>query len=264
METTLHRQLKALYADDQSQQEVPLDNYRIDVVRGGVLVEIQLGAIGAIRDKLRKLLENHKVLVVKPIIVRKHLVKLDGPDGSLVSRRRSPKRGNLMTLFDELVYCTRLFPHPNLCIDVPLIEMEEFRFPGHGRRRRHRDNDFQIQDQSLLSVESIERFATAADLANLVPKTLPKTFHTGHLAEAIGQSRKKAQQVAYCFRHMKITKQVGKEGNAILYRFRSPRDRKRRKRSRRMSAIPLPSLPTGPLPTGPLPPASLPSTNANA
>ena len=257
METTLHRQLKTLYADDQSRQEVPLDNYRIDVVRSGVLVEIQLGAIGAIRDKLRKLLENHCVLVVKPIILRKYLVKLDGPDGAVVSRRRSPKRGSLMTLFDELVYCTRLFPHPNLCIDVPLIEMEEFRFPGHGRRRRHRENDFQIQDQSLLSVESIQRFATATDLADLVPKTLPKTFHTGDLAKAIGQSREKAQQMAYCFRHMKITKQVGKDGNAILYRFRTSRSRKRRKRSRTMSAIPLPSLPIGPLPIGPLPDANV-------
>ena len=247
METTLHRQLKQFYADAQSQEEVTLDNYRIDVVRGDVLVEIQLGPMAAIRDKVKKLIMNHCVLVVKPIILRKHLVKLSARDGDRLSRRRSPKRGTMMNLFDELVYCTRLFPHPNLCIDVPLIEMEEIRFPGHGRRRRQRENDFQIQDQILLSVESIQRFATAADLLQLIPSTLPKTFHTGHLAEATGQSREKAQKIAYCFRHMKLTKEVGKEGNAHLYRFRGPSARRGRKPSSALSAIGLPTLPIGPI-----------------
>jgi len=249
METTLHRQLKELYADPHSRQEVPLDKYRIDVVRGDVLVEIQLGSIAAIRDKIHKLLVDHYVLVVKPIIARKHLIKLDKRDGDVVSRRRSPKRGNIMNLFDELVYCTRLFPHPNLCIDVPLIEMEELRFPGHGRRRRHRDNDFQVQDQRLLKIESIQRFATAGDLRKLIPGTLPTTFHTGHLAEAIGQSRSVAQQVAYCFRHMKITRPVGKKGNAILYRFKKSRSKKQSRQATALSALSLSSLPIGPVQT---------------
>ncbi|MFP6574523.1 MAG: hypothetical protein VB912_05175 [Pirellulaceae bacterium] len=247
METTLHRQLKQLYTDTRSRQEVPLDNYRIDVVRGDVLVEVQLGSIAAIRDKLHKLLVDHCVLVVKPIIARKHLVKLSGRDGEVVSRRRSPKRGTIMNLFDELVYCTGLFPHPNLCIDVPLIEMEELRFPGHGRRRRQRENDFQVQDQRLLNVESIQRFATGTDLRKLIPATLPTTFHTGHLAEAIEQSRETAQQIAYCFRHMKITRQVGKEGNAILYRFKTTRSKKRPQPSTALSSLSLPSLPIGPV-----------------
>ena len=98
-----------------------------------------------------------------------------------------------------------------------------------------------------MSVESVQRFTTAADLLQLIPSTLPATFHTGQLAEAIGQSREKAQQIAYCFRHMKITRQVGKEGNALLYRFRVPRAKKRRKRSSARAAIPLPTLSIGPI-----------------
>jgi hypothetical protein len=241
METTLHHQLKQLYSDDDSRQEVQLDDYRIDVVRGNVLVEIQLGSIGAIRDKLRKLVADHFVLVVKPIIVRKTLIKLDGPQGIEVSRRQSPKRRTVMSLFDELVYCTRLFPHPNLCIDVPLIEMEEIRIPGHGRRRRRRESDFLIQDQRLLEIEYIERFATGADLRNLIPGKLPEPFHTGHLAQATGQKRDIAQQMAYCFRHMKITELVGKEGNANLYRFTPSGSMEESNHHAALSAIGLPT-----------------------
>ena len=72
METTLHRQLKSLYAVDSSQQEVTVDGYRIDAIADGRLIEIQYGSLGAIRDKIQALLVNHAVLVVKPLAARKY------------------------------------------------------------------------------------------------------------------------------------------------------------------------------------------------
>lgn len=60
METSLHRDLKTVYADQDAQFEVPLGQYRIDVVNGCELVEIQHGALAAIRDKVRELLESDR------------------------------------------------------------------------------------------------------------------------------------------------------------------------------------------------------------
>ncbi len=54
METSLHQQLKALYAGDHGQTEVKLGKYRIDAVVAGELVEVQHGGLGAIRDKIRR------------------------------------------------------------------------------------------------------------------------------------------------------------------------------------------------------------------
>ena len=51
METSLHRDLKALYARDDAQFEVSLGNFRIDAVSGGRLVEIQHGSLAAIRPR---------------------------------------------------------------------------------------------------------------------------------------------------------------------------------------------------------------------
>ena len=39
-------------------------------------------------------------------------------------------------LFDDLVHFTRVFPHRRLTLEVPLVDIEEWRYPGHGRRRR--------------------------------------------------------------------------------------------------------------------------------
>jgi hypothetical protein len=223
METSLHRDLKRRYGGKDVQFEVPLGAHRIDVVAGGRLVEIQVASLAAIRDKVRILVEEHRVLVVKPIVVQKTLVKLAGKDGPVAQRRKSPKRGTILDLFDELVHFTRAFPHPRLTLEVPLIDIEEWRYPGHGRRRRWRRDDYQVEDQKLIAVHKTYRFRTAADLARLITGSLPRRFQTGDLAESLGVHRWMAQRIAYCLRQTGAVCAVGKQGNTRLYEFASVR-----------------------------------------
>ena len=217
METSLHRQLKQLYAHGDAQVEVPVGRFRIDVIAEDELIEIQHGSLAAIRDKVRKLLRHHRVLVVKPIVQRKQLIKQESKGGKILSRRRSPKAGTLLDLFDELVYFSRVFPHKNLSLEVALVDIEEWRYPGHGRRRRHRKLDHQVEDQRLVELHRVHRFQTPCDLWELIPGKLPSPFHTAQLAEATGVSRWQAQRIAYCLRKTGAAKQVGKSGNSLLY-----------------------------------------------
>lgn len=219
MESSLHRQLKELYSDESGQVEVRLGRFRIDALRDGALVEIQHGSLAAIRDKIAKLLREHRVLVVKPIVARKQLVRRDGR-GRVVARRLSPKRGRAFDLFDELVYFTRVFPHPNLVIEAPLVTVEETRSPGHGRRRRWRRNDHVVDDQRLVEVGETHRYATNEDLLRLLPgpQELPEPFDTGELAAALSMPRWVAQRAAYTCRKVGALEEVGKRRNSRLYR----------------------------------------------
>jgi hypothetical protein len=223
METSLHQELKRLYCDDDSQFEVALGKHRIDVISHGRLVEIQLASLGAIRDKARILLENYPVIVVRPIIVQKTLVKQSSKNGPIESRRKSPKSGTVLDLFDEMVHFTSVFPHQRLTIEVPLIDIEEWRYPGHGRRRRWRPDDYQVADQKLIAVHKTYCFRTAADLARLITCPLPRKFHTGQLAESLGVPRWMAQRIAFCLRQTNAVREAGKQGNARLYEFASLR-----------------------------------------
>jgi hypothetical protein len=218
METSLHRQLKELYATDGAPVEQRVGRYRIDVVRPGQLVEIQLASLSAIRDKVAALVNEHHLLLVKPIIARKHLIKCKRAGGQVVSRRLSPKQGVLLDVFEELVHFTRVFPHRRLTLEVVLVEIEEWRYPGHGRRRWRRDNDHQVEDQRLVAVHGTHQFRKAADLCRLLPPALPQPFHTGHLAQGLDVQRWIAQRMAYCLRETGAIKPVGKLRGAWLYK----------------------------------------------
>jgi len=220
METSLHRQLKALYAGGDARLEVPLDDYRIDVIADGRLVEIQHGKLAAIRDKIGRLLDRHEVTVVKPLIVRKTLVRLDGPGGTVLSQRLSPRRCQPVDLFHELVYFTRVFPHPRLTLEAPLVAIEERRYPGHGRRRRWRRSDHEIEDQHLLAVERTLRLVDRHDLLSLIPGSLPVRFDSATIARIASVPRWVAQRVVYCLRKMGATREVGKVGNTRQYAIR--------------------------------------------
>jgi hypothetical protein len=217
METSLHKQLKSYYAGDSAATEMMLGKYRIDVVRNDELIEIQHGSLAAIRAKVKSLVQKHQVRVVKPIVVRKLLVKRTARGRRVIDRRLSPKRGSIVDLFRDMVYFCRVFPHDNLTLEVPLVTVEEWRFPGHGRRRWRRNRDHQVEDQKLLSVEQVHEFRTSEDLLSLLPGTLPRPFSTQHVADSMGVDLWLARQIAYCLRQVGAIRQVGKQGNWLLY-----------------------------------------------
>ena len=219
METSLHRCLKSHFADFGAKYEEPLGQYRIDVHNGHELVEIQHGSLAAIRDKIARLVVDHQVRVVKPIIGRKTIIRLDRPEGREFSRRLSPKQGVLFDVFDELIFFRRIFPHPQLIVEALIVDVEETRYPGHGRRRRWRANDHVVDDQRLVAIRSRLTLRSAGDLVALLPADLPRPFHTGHLSRLLRIRRPIAQRIAYCLRHMSAAREVGKQGNLRLYDF---------------------------------------------
>lgn len=223
METSLHQQLKEHFRLPNAEVEVKVGRFRIDVVNDGTLVEIQQSGLSAIRDKVNRLLDDgHQVEVVKPLIARKRLIRLASENGKVVHRRWSPKRATQLSVFDELLYFTRVFPHPNLKLIVPLVEIDELRFPGHGRRRRWGRKDFEVKDRMLVNMLGMQSYETAQDLHNLLPADLASPFDTRQLADALQIGRFDAQRIGYVLRKTGSALQVGKRGNSVLYELASP------------------------------------------
>src|SRR3712207_5908641 len=83
VETHLHRQLKERFGlEAGGRSEVVVGGYRVDAVApDGQLVEVQSGALGPLRAKLTRLLREHRVRVVKPVVVARRIVRRAVPDG---------------------------------------------------------------------------------------------------------------------------------------------------------------------------------------
>ncbi len=218
MEYSLHRELKTIYAGPKARCEVPLAGFRIDAQRGRQLFEIQHASLAAIRRKVQRLLDDHHpVTVVKPLVARKQILRVDGPGGEVLSRRFSPKRATLLDLFHELVYFVSVFPHARLTIEVPVVEIAERRFATPGRRRRRWVKQYAVDDQQLIRILDTRRLRRSKDLLKLLPQPLPDEFDTAQLAAHLGIQRWVAQRIAYCLRHAGAVTDVGKRGRSRLY-----------------------------------------------
>ncbi len=225
METRLHQQLKEQFRQPESEIEVRLDRFRIDVVNGNRLIEIQRSGLSTIKKKSIALLDSGFELdVVKPVVLRKRLVKLKSAKGKVIETRWSPKRGSIWDVFDELIHFTNVFPHPNLQLLVPIISIVETRYPGHGRRRRRRAGDFIVKEREILEFHDSFVFSGISDLQGMLPENLPCEFDTLDLAQSLQKPRHEAQKIAYVMKKMGAIATIGKRGRSWLYRLSNPRE----------------------------------------
>ena len=214
-EKPLHAALKAWYAWPGDDTEVPVDGSVIDIVRDGLLIEIQTRGFSALKRKLEKLVVNHPVRLVYPIASEKWILRLANDGATPAGRRKSPKHGSTIDLFQELVSFPHLISHPNFSLEVLLIQEEEVR--RYDPRLNWRRRGWGTEDRRLLQVVDRCLFAGPADLAALIPESLDAPFTTAELAAAIGRPRRLAQQMAYCLRCIGVLSEVGKQGRAIRY-----------------------------------------------
>ncbi len=214
-EKSLHAALKTWLYQPGDQQEVRVDGFVIDIVRGDNLIEIQTRHLGAMKRKLAKLLPHHPIQLVHPIAAEKWIVRQTA-DGQPISRRKSPKRGRLVDIFAELVRIPHLLSQPNLTVTVLLTQQEEiWRDDGQGSWRRKR---WSIYDHRLLAVVGQHSFESANNWLTLLPQELPQPFTNRDLATTMKCHANLAQKTTYTLRHAGLIEVVGKQGNALLYK----------------------------------------------
>jgi hypothetical protein len=214
-ERSLHAAIKKLYEGPDTQVEVAIDGYIIDVIRKSLLIEIQTRNFTAIKEKLLRLMKNHPIRLVYPIPSEKWVVR-QSPDGiTEISRRRSPKKLGIANVFEELVSIPTFLLHKNFSLEVILIREEEIRMQdGKGSWRR---NGWSSVDRKLIDIIERRLYNEPMDFLHLIPDTLQRPFTSSDLAEASGIPKRIAQKMTYCMRKMGILRYIGKERNAYLY-----------------------------------------------
>jgi len=214
-ENSLHTALKRWYARPGDQLEARVGGYVVDIVRGDLLIEIQTGNFSSIKGKLASLAGMRPVRLVHPIPERKWIVRLAGDGETVLSRRRSPKRGRVEDLFDELVRIPGLVSNPRVSLEALLVHSEEVLIDdGRGSWRRRR---WSVHDRRLLDVVGSRVFEHPRDFLALMPFGQGEEFTARDLAVSLGIRPRLAWRMAYCLRHMEVIRGIGKKGRANLY-----------------------------------------------
>ncbi len=214
-EKNLHLALKKWYSRPGDSLEANLDGYNIDIFREDQIIEIQTANFSAIKPKLKFFLNRYSVRLVHPISEKKWIVRIDSKNKTLLSRRKSPRKGRVEDIFFELVYIPLLMKNPNFSLEVLLIDSEEILLnDGLGSWRR---NGWSIHDRKLLNVIEQFVFSDPADFLPFLPTTLPEEFTTKDLARELKLRQRIAQKMTYCLRLLDVIKIVGKRKRATLY-----------------------------------------------
>ena len=216
-ERHLHASLKRWYAQSGDLEEVPVDGYVIDLVRGDLLIEVQTRGFAGMKPKVKALLGNgHRLRVVHPIAVDRWIVNVE-PDGTVLGRRLSPRHGGLADIASELITFPELLAQLNFEIDVLLTAEEEYRHlvPGKCWRRK----GWTVIERRLVEVLDHVVLAGPRDLLRFLPSELPDRFTTADLAVALGRPRRVAQHLAYCLAKGGVIEAIGKRGHAVEYRL---------------------------------------------
>jgi hypothetical protein len=214
-EKPLHASLKEWYAQPEDQLEVPVDGFVIDIVRDGLLLEIQSGNFASIKSKLQTLARSHRVRLIYPIALEKWIIKAAKDDGG-VSRRKSPRRGRAEDLFWEMVRIPQMMADPNFSLEVLMIREEEvWRYEG---KRNWRRKGWAVQERRLLEVVERRLYEEPEDWLAFLPRD-PGDFTVRDLAEAAGIRKLLAGKMVYCLRKAGLIELTGKQGQANLYRM---------------------------------------------
>lgn len=204
-ESSLHFAIKKWYRQDGDLLEQKYGVYTLDIQRGELIIEVQTGNFSKLRDKLAALLPDHPIKVVYPIPVIKWISRRDVFGELSVSRRRSPQKNDLFSLFNELVYLRAFLSATNLSLEVLLIEQEDTWIDDSkgSWRRKH----WSIYDRQLVAVYRRVLFANFDDYRALLPAELDH-FSSRELSEQLGIPPQLARKMLYCLAPMGIIRVV--------------------------------------------------------
>ena len=201
VEYSLHSQIKNWYSIQGDDVEIKINDYIIDIVRSDLLIEIQTRNLSAIKKKLTKLLVSHQVRLVYPI-ARLKWILYESSQGEFIRKRKSPKKGHLLDIFNELVYIADLFKEENFSFEVLFIKEEEISCnDGKGSWRR---KGISIKDRRLLEIFDQMLFNSRIDFLKFLPTDLGDPFTNRMLAKKLGISVRIARRMTYSLRKMNI------------------------------------------------------------
>lgn len=214
-EKTLHAVLKRYFEPDVLNHEVKIGPYVADIVGEDGIIEIQTAGFNKIRDKLAVFLSVARVTLVYPVPCTRWLCWADLDTGDVSKKRKSPRKGSEFDAFFELYKIKSLLTHPNLCVCLVLLDMEEYRFLNGWDKSKKRGSV--RMDRIPVGLVNEIYLTCPDDYIKLIPSALPDRFTSRDYSAAAGIRLSEAQTALNVLSYVGVTQKKGKQGRLIEY-----------------------------------------------
>jgi len=203
-ESPLHRDLKHLYAARcGGELEKRVEGFRVDVISGDTIYEIQVKNLYKIKRKIQILASaGYNAVIVHPL---QGILDVELP---LRSRRRIRRDQNPLRAFIELPYVATTIAMERVALEIPLLH--EVRTQKQWRRNR-------VRNTRLVEVMELWRVDEPGDLVSLLPARLPPQFTTREIASSCQVGYDLACKIAYVLNRSGAAEKVGRRGRFHLY-----------------------------------------------
>jgi hypothetical protein len=217
-ETVLHNALKFQYAGIDGNTEVKTGGYICDgITKTGEIIEVQTGSFAPLREKVKTLSVESKVRGIHPIILKK-TIELFDKNGTLISTRKSPRKGSLWDVFKALLYAPDIALLPNVVIELAVVDVIESRVQdGRGSWRR---KGVSIADKRLACQYPSVLLSNKADYRQFAPFAPGERFSVRDLAAKAGIKRGLAAKSLWTLVKIGVAEKVGKKGREGEYEVR--------------------------------------------
>ena len=126
-EKTVHAVVKSYIEPNTSNHEIKTNDFYADIINDKGIIEIQTGNFDKLRKKLTVLLDSKPITIVYPICRIKMIYWINDETGEISKPRKSTKTGSPYLIFRELYKIKNHLSHPNLKLQLILMNMDEYR-----------------------------------------------------------------------------------------------------------------------------------------
>ena len=223
-ESSLHKSLKIIYSEIyDGQTEVKKYNHVYDIItKKGNAIEIQTKNLSKLLPKIYDTIQKgHNIKLVHPVILE-NTIELYDSQNNLLSKRKSPKKQNIYSIFKELTGIYEVLLNRHFSLEIVYIKMTETRMrtlenvQSQNKRRRFKKNWIKT-NKRLEEIIETKHFNSKDDYLKLLPE-LPDTFSSKDLEEKIGK-KNNPNLILWVFAHINIIKHVESQGRKKFYRI---------------------------------------------
>lgn len=219
-EKIIHLVLKKYFCEDESCHEVKTGRFVADAATDDTVYEIQTRGLYPLKKKISSYLEDtdKRLVIVLPVISKKHLVWVDYESGDMSEPRRVSISKPQKALLREFMWIGGLVDFSRMEFKVVFIDADEYRLlDGIGAEKKIKATKIDKIPKELIDIVTIDSIESFSDF--FLPKELPAEFRAKDFERATGLRKKGVSAGLRALELMGIIEREKQSERKVVYRI---------------------------------------------